>query len=77
MQIDIGHCYTTSPGQGLGDTADMILPHISGSDNSGIDGHFGNAIFVFKTCRESLKRVSNAPTLASHQGREFSKTLKR
>jgi hypothetical protein len=39
-RIDIGHCHHTRPGQRVGDTADMILSNVSGSDNSDIDRHF-------------------------------------
>src|SRR5260221_12648626 len=56
-RIDIGDCPLTYSGQCLGDTADMILPNVSGSDNSNSDGHFENTNFVLKPCRESLKRI--------------------
>ncbi len=39
-RIEIGHCHHTCSGQRLGDTADMILPNVSGSDNSDTNGHF-------------------------------------
>jgi hypothetical protein len=56
-RIDIGHCHHTRPGQRVGDTADMILSNVSGSDNSDIDRHFGKANFVFIIFETSLKGV--------------------
>jgi hypothetical protein len=38
-RIDIGHCHHTRPGQRVRDTADMILPNVSGPDDSDTNGH--------------------------------------
>jgi hypothetical protein len=39
-RIDVGRRHHTCPGQRLGNAADMILPNISGSNNSETYGHF-------------------------------------
>src|SRR6202011_2811580 len=44
-RIDVSHCDHTCPGQCLSNTPDMILPNVSGSNNSDIDRHFWNANF--------------------------------